>query len=60
MSTNALIADDMDRLLVALDTSGYIGGVLDLSTQALGIVPTSIGTTAATNMTSAKGWTIHI
>lgn len=60
MSTNALKAADMDSLLVALDTSGYTGGVLDLRTQNLSIVPTAIGTTAAANMTGTKGWTIHI
>jgi hypothetical protein len=57
---NALQEVDMDTLLVALDTSGYTGGHLDIRFQGGGINPTSIGFAAAANMTGTKGWTINI
>ena len=58
-NTNNLTQGDMDNLLVALDLSGYTGGLLDLRIQNMGASPTSIGYAAAANMTGTKSWDIN-
>ncbi|MBS1684766.1 MAG: hypothetical protein JSS76_08430 [Bacteroidetes bacterium] len=55
---NSLTQTDLDSLLIALDTSGYTGGHLDIRYQNLGASPSVIGVVALSLLLS-KGWTIN-